>query len=76
MAKRYKYESFTCINYDDMMETYNQMYAEDYQLIGYRLFKSSELYQKSSFNIISKKKRSEERWKRSKKRLKIRKKWI
>lgn len=42
MAKRYKYESFTCINYDDMMETYNQMYAEDYQLIGYRLFKSSE----------------------------------
>lgn len=32
MAKRYKYESFTCINYDDMMETYNQMYAEDYQL--------------------------------------------
>lgn len=34
MAKRYKYESFTCINYDDMMETYNQMYAEDYQLIS------------------------------------------
>ena len=38
MAKRYKYETFTCIDYDDMMETYNQMYSKDYQLIGYKWF--------------------------------------
>ena len=69
MVKRYKIEKITCVDYDDMMETYNQMYSKDYQLISYRLYKSSELYQKSSFNIISKKKRSEERWKRNKNRL-------
>lgn len=56
MVKRYKYESFTCIDYDDMMETYNQMYSKDYQLIGYRLYKSSEMYQKAVLTLYPRRK--------------------
>ena len=56
MPKRYKIEKITCVDYDDMIETYNQMYSKDYQLIGYRLYKSSELYQKAVLKLYQRRK--------------------
>lgn len=56
MPKRYKIEKITCVDYDNMIETYNQMYSKDYQLIGYRLYKSSELYQKAVLTLYPRRK--------------------
>lgn len=63
MKKTYKRASFLCVDYDDMIETFNQNYADHYRLIGYRLFKSTETSQKAILVMypISKEKENGER---------------
>lgn len=38
-----------------MIATYNQMYADHYQLIGYRIYQSTELSQKAILTLYPKK---------------------
>lgn len=53
--KRYKKVEFNCRNYEDMIATYNQMYADHYQLIGYRIYQSAEMSQKAILTFYPKK---------------------
>lgn len=53
--KKYLKTSIICMDYEDMMATFEMVYADKYDLIGYQLTKQTDISYRAILTLSSKK---------------------